>query len=311
MRIEFAPHGIHVAEIGLWLDPRADCDAAWVSHGHSDHAEGRHARVIATAETIDVYKMRLGDQPVFRPVVYSEPVGWNGARLTAFPSGHMLGAAQLLIEYGGERLLYTGDVKLRPPLAGAEAVMVACDRLIIESTFGLPEFCFLDREEARARIVGFAQESCARGATPVFLAHPLGRGQEVLHALAAAGIPAAVDQAAARFVPLYERAGFEFPGWTLYDGGPPEGRALLAARGFRFAGAGAVRIAYVSGWAAAKGAQERTGADELIPYSDHADFEELLALVDRSGARQVDVVHGYTEAFTRVLGLRGLDARAH
>ena len=48
----------------------------------------------------------------------------------------------------------------------------------------------------------------------------------------------------------------------------------------------------------------------MIPYSDHADFEELLALVEASGARQVDVVHGYTEVFAHILRERGLDARA-
>ena len=57
-------------------------------------------------------------------------------------------------------------------------------------------------------------------------------------------------------------------------------------------------------------ARNRAGAEELIPYSDHADFDELLALVENSGAREVDVVHGYTEAFARILRQRGIDARA-
>ncbi len=42
---------------------------------------------------------------------------WHGARLTAFPASHILGAAQLLIEFENERLVYTGDIKLRQPLA--------------------------------------------------------------------------------------------------------------------------------------------------------------------------------------------------
>jgi Cft2 family RNA processing exonuclease len=71
-----------------------------------------------------------------------------------------------------------------------------------------------------------------------------------------------------------------------------------------------IRIAYVSGWAALDNARTRVGAEALIPYSDHADFDELLKLVDRSGAREVDVVHGYTEPFARLLRERGLNARA-
>jgi putative mRNA 3-end processing factor len=48
----------------------------------------------------------------------------------------------------------------------------------------------------------------------------------------------------------------------------------------------------------------------LIPYSDHADFEELLEMVRTSGAREVDVVHGYAEPLARILEQRGITARA-
>jgi Cft2 family RNA processing exonuclease len=84
----------------------------------------------------------------------------------------------------------------------------------------------------------------------------------------------------------------------------PDFRNYLEARGK------AIRIIYVSGWARLDNARARTGAEELIPYSDHAGFDELLELVERSGARRVDVVHGYTEPFARVLRGRGIDARA-
>jgi putative mRNA 3-end processing factor len=84
----------------------------------------------------------------------------------------------------------------------------------------------------------------------------------------------------------------------------PEFRNVLEASGKP------VRIAYVSGWAALDNARARAGAEELIPYSDHADFDELLAIVEQSGAREVDVVHGYTEPFARILRDRGVDARA-
>jgi hypothetical protein len=71
-----------------------------------------------------------------------------------------------------------------------------------------------------------------------------------------------------------------------------------------------IRVAYVSGWALLDHSRARTGADELIPYSDHGDFSELIEIVERSGARRVDVVHGYTDAFAHVLRKRGIDANA-
>ncbi|MBE7157580.1 MAG: hypothetical protein INR62_03950, partial [Rhodospirillales bacterium] len=71
-----------------------------------------------------------------------------------------------------------------------------------------------------------------------------------------------------------------------------------------------VRLAYVSGWAALDNARNRNGANELIPYSDHGDFEELLEIVEGSGAKHVDVVHGYTAPFAHVLQSRGISAAA-
>ncbi len=72
----------------------------------------------------------------------------------------------------------------------------------------------------------------------------------------------------------------------------------------------AIRVAYVSGWAALDNARTRSGAEELIPYSDHADFDELLSLVTHSGAKQIDVVHGYTEPLAHILRTRGYSAAA-
>ena len=128
-----------------------------------------------------------------------------------------------------------------------------------------------------------------------------------------AGIPTAVHGAIARLIPEYERAGYTFPGWQPYENKVEADRALVLVPGMRDviqASGRNVRIAYVSGWAALDNARARSGAEELIPYSDHADFEELVELVDRSKAKRVDVVHGYTDAFARILRARGVDAYA-
>lgn len=317
MQVEFHPQGIYLPDIRLWLDWTEDCPNCWISHGHSDHARGIHGRVFGTEETLEVYRMRNvlegGPCPDCVAMRFGEPVEFDGARLTAYPASHILGAAQLLVEFAGERLVYTGDIKLRAPLCGETTVPVACDRLIIESTFGLPIFRFLSREGARALIAAFAEECLSDGLSPVFMGYPLGRGQEIAHVLTTAGIPTAVHGSVARFIPVYERAGYPFPGWMPYVNRETEGKALVVTPDFRNyleASGKSIRMAYVSGWAALDNARARSGAEVLIPYSDHADFEELLELVRASGAGEVDVVHGYTEPFARVLRARGVNARA-
>ncbi|HPQ14589.1 MAG TPA: MBL fold metallo-hydrolase RNA specificity domain-containing protein [Bryobacteraceae bacterium] len=314
MRIEFTPAGIYLPAIGLWLDPAEQRDAAWISHAHGDHARALHRTAIATPETLEAYAIRFPEAENLRALAFGESLEFRGARLTPFPAGHIPGAAQLLIEFEGERIVSTGDFKLRTPLLGPQAVTVPCDRLIMESTFGLPIFHFLSREEARERICAFARECFDWNLTPVFLVHPLGRGQEVLHVLCEAGIPTAVHGAVARFLPLYESRGTGFPGWTPYESlDTLNGKALVAVHGFRRrieASGRNFRTAYVSGWAALDNARARAGAEELIPYSDHADFNELLSFVEAAAPREIDIVHGYAEPFARILNSRGWKARA-
>jgi putative mRNA 3-end processing factor len=148
MRVEFTAEGIHLPEIDLWLDPAVSAEAAWISHGHGDHARAIHGTVIATPQTLEFYRLRFPEAaPETHAVAHGESMERHGARLTAYPASHILGSAQLLIEHAGERLLYTGDIKLRPPLCGRATETIRADKLIVESTFGLPVFRFLSRDE--------------------------------------------------------------------------------------------------------------------------------------------------------------------
>src|SRR5436305_3413609 len=180
MQVEFREAGIYLPEIDLWLDSTDPCSATWISHGHSDHARGCHGKAIGTPTTLRFYRMRLWkteeqEEPQMFPLEFGESTDWNGAALTAYPASHILGAAQLLIEFRGERLVYTGDIKLRQPLCGNTTEPIRCDRVIGESTFGLPIYQLLDRNEATATIVSFAQSRLEDGATPAFIGQPIVR----------------------------------------------------------------------------------------------------------------------------------------
>lgn len=314
MEIRFSNQGIHLPALDLWLDPRHSVERAWISHAHADHAQGYHRETFGTPITLDLYRQRWPADPAqpqeLRPLGFEDPMALGDATLTALPAAHILGAAMLAAEHEGHRLVYTGDVKLRAPLCGAATRMAPCDTLIIESTFGLPLFQFLEREEAARRIADFAKACLGRGEMPVFLGYPLGRGQELAHVLGEAGIPTLVHGAIAKYFPTYERAGYSFGDWLPYER-EAKGRALVTVPAHvRYLPVHA-RVAAVSGWASLHNARLRYQASELIPYSDHGDFAELLELVRQSGARRVYVVHGYAEAFARYLRDRlGLEAQA-
>lgn len=315
LTLRFSSEGIHIPEIDLWLDPRRAVAHAWFSHAHSDHATGRPAQVWATPETLGLYRLRWPETievvQNLIPLEFGVPFEFAGATLTSWPAGHIVGAAQLCIEKDGYRIVYTGDLKLRAPICGRATEIVRCNRLVVESTFGLPIYHFLDQAEARRRILQFAAEAFAETATPVFLGYPLGRGQEIAHVLATAGVPTSVHGAMYKFLPIYEAAGYHFPGVEPYSAKADRGRALVVVPGMRdyLEARGEVRVAYVSGWAALANARTRANAHELIPYSDHADFSELLDLVAGTGAQQIDIVHGYAEPLARILRDRGFNAQ--
>lgn len=307
MRVDFTPDGIHLPAIDLWLDPRSPVPAAWLSHAHSDHARGLHGTVIATSITAALYRHRWPlPEGCFQTVHVLNPgesMDWNGARLTARRAAHILGAAQICVDYQGERLVYTGDIKRRSPICGWPTERVPCDHLIIESTFGLPIYQFLEAGEAQQRIADFARECLSTGQTPVFQGYGLGRGQEIAHTLALHGIPCEIHGAIAGLIPYFEREGYVFPREA-------EGGALLTTPGAMGKLPARHKTALVSGWAALDNARARADADVLIPYSDHAGFLELLALVEDANPARVDVVHGCAEPFARVLRDRGWNARA-
>lgn len=108
-----------------------------------------------------------------------EPLpGW---RVTFSPAGHILGAASVLLEVGGRRILFSGDLGrpddllMNPPDAPPPA-----DTVLIESTYG-------DREhppEGLLDELGPAlQRLAARGGTAVVPVFAVGRAQVVLHAI--------------------------------------------------------------------------------------------------------------------------------
>src|SRR5690348_10553273 len=112
-------HGIHLAGHDLWLDAQRSQAAAIVSHAHSDHVR-RHALTIATPATVDLVRERYGRRACAVSRGFREPFSHGGAQVTLYPAGHVLGSAQILVDDGRRRLLYSGDLRLRPSVAAEE-----------------------------------------------------------------------------------------------------------------------------------------------------------------------------------------------
>lgn len=306
--------GIHLSGTGLWLDATRARDLAFVSHAHMDHV-ARHARIIATAPTARLCRERLGIRDALT-VPYRQPFALGDLTLELHPAGHVLGSAQILVRLpaalGGLTVGYTGDFSPYPSRTAEAAAPLRCDVLVIEATFGLPRYVFPPKDEVLAGMAAFADETIAAGGTPVFLAYPLGKSQEVAKRLLEAGYRVRAHASVWDNCKIYEEHGVAFHGLHKFTDGARRGevlvfphqarktRAMLKVNGARFAA--------VTGWAIDSGAKYRFKVDAAFPLSDHADFPGLLRAVEESGARKIYVVHGFADEFVSALRHRGFDA---
>ena len=313
--LETRPEGLYSVAFEAYVDPPAAAARAILSHGHSDHAAPGHGEVWATPETLAIYRRRHPDwRGNAREIRWGERVEAGGAILELFASGHILGAAQLRFGLGGQTLLYTGDFQRRPSRTAAPAQAPHATVLLIETTFGLPVFRFPRRDAIEARLVSACREAIEAGATPVLLAYALGKAQEAALVLTEAQIPTVLHGAAWKLLPEFEAKGFTFPLSRAYETGPAHpGEALIVPP--RCARTAVVReikkrrVLYLSGWAMRSAARADFDADVLLPFSDHADFPELLEHVAEVAPERVVTHHGYARDFARILRERGTVAQ--
>ena len=55
------PQGLCCPPGGFHIDPLRPVERALITHGHSDHARAGHGAVLATAETLDIMRLRCGE----------------------------------------------------------------------------------------------------------------------------------------------------------------------------------------------------------------------------------------------------------
>src|SRR3546814_6348514 len=130
--------------------------------------------------------LRYGGQDGAVPVAYGETLRLpGGVDATYLPAGHVLGSAQILLEYAGERVIVTGDYKRRPDPTCLPFVATSCDVFVTEATFALPVFRHPPVEQEVGKLIA------AREANPdrcvLVGAYALGKAQRLIAELRRAG----------------------------------------------------------------------------------------------------------------------------
>lgn len=318
LTIEYHQGGIHLPKLGLWLDPhRAKPGLVFVSHAHSDHT-ARHPEVILTEPTAWLMRHRLGGTRTEHILPFGDTREFKATpipfRLTLLPAGHIFGSAMAFIEAEGESLLYTGDFKLRPNLCAEPCAPSRADYLVMETTFGRPQYQFPPEAETWRDVIDFCRAALSEGATPVLFAYSLGKSQELLCGLRDAGLPIVLPKETAKLTRIHEHFGCTFPPYEVFDGPNAADKVLIAppqsSKSMLFQHLGKTRTAVVTGWAMDSSCRFRSGTDAAFPLSDHADFPGLIELVKRVVPKKVFTLHGFAADFARTLRELGFDAQS-
>jgi putative mRNA 3-end processing factor len=312
------PAGVCCKAGGFHIDPTRAVEKAVITHGHSDHARAGHGAVLATAETLDLMRLRYGANfaGATQAIRYGERLTLGGVEVTFHPAGHVLGSAQVAVEAEGLRVVASGDYKDVADPTCAPFELVRCDVFITEATFGLPVFRHGDPGGEIAKLLHsvalFPERAHLVGA------YSLGKAQRVIALIRRAGY----DR------PIYLHGALE----TITHYYESRGIALGELRPVRGAGkeelAGAIALcppsalkelwsrrfpdpvtAFASGWMRVRARARQRGVELPMVVSDHADWDGLTATIAATGASEIWVTHGQEDALVHWSMQRGLKAR--
>jgi putative mRNA 3-end processing factor len=316
--LQLTDSGLFCAQGNFFVDPWQPVDRAAITHAHADHARPGSKSYLASQAGADLLRLRLGPEPAIEPLSYGETLDINGVQLSLHPAGHMLGSAQVRLEYRGQVWVVSGDYKTAadPTCQGFEPVR--CHTFVTESTFGLPIYRWQTSEFIFAEINEWWQANAQAGRASVLLGYALGKAQRVLSGVDATIGPIFTHGAVEKANVVYRSRGLSLPPTAVATQQPKQtswGTALIvappSARGTPWLRKfGNFSTALASGWMQIRGARRRRALDRGFPLSDHADWPGLLTSIEATRAERVLVTHGYTSVMVRWLAEQGVQAES-
>ena len=191
-----------------------DLGGAIITHAHLDHSgyvpslfQTGNVDVYATAPTLDLSELLITDMLKLKKskqypfdmsqlynmmrsavdIQYNKKVQVGPLSFELRQSGHVIGGSTILMESGGKKLFYTGDIKVSGSklLGPADLDIGPIDLLITESTYSQTDQT--PRQESEKALVDFANETIDNGGRLFIPSFSVERAQEMLCILRAAG----------------------------------------------------------------------------------------------------------------------------
>lgn len=315
--LESTSHGLYCVPGDFHIDPHLPVKRAVVTHAHSDHARWGCKKYLATQSCERLLRLRMSPDAEFRFLPYGETLIVNDVRISFHPAGHILGSAQIRLEYGGHVVLITGDYKLGSDPTCASWEPIRCHSMISESTFGLPIYRWPSQEAVFDSINRWWRECRDEGKCCLLYGYAIGKSQRLL-----AGLDPSIGKiychgAVEKGNDAYRLSGVTLPE-TTYVGSIRQkhdwrGSLVVAVPSVhgtpwvkKF---GRCSTAMASGWMAVRGTRRRRSVDRGFVLSDHVDWPSLLQAIEACTPETVWLTHGYTAPVARYLIENGRDAK--
>src|SRR5580704_3012879 len=303
---------------GFHIDPVRPVERAVITHGHSDHARPGHGAVLATQETLDMMRLRYGDNFArhTQAIAYGEELKLGDVRIKFHPAGHVLGSAQIAVSCKDICVVASGDYKDAPDPTCVPFEVVPCDVFITEATFGLPVFrhgnAANEVRKLLASVALFPERAHLVGA------YSLGKAQRVIALIREAGYDAPIylHGAMEKITHYYESRGVALGELRPVKGtrkadlagaialAPPSATSDIWTRRFPDP-----VTAFASGWMRVRARARQRGVELPLVISDHADWDGLTATIAATGAGEIWVTHGQEDALVHWCTAKGLIAR--
>jgi len=308
---------IECGDVQLIFDPQGNnvtYPKAFITHAHFDHAKAFYIPYLtkySSKETNDLLTIYGGKIANWKPVSCGKGVTFDDVEIVPHNSGHVLGSYQYEVSTPWGNVVYTGDINFSEARTVKVAEIVPCDILILEATFGSPNFIFPPEEQVATEILEWAVDSLKRGKIPAFQTDPLGNAQEIIRIFnELTRIPVMTHSRVTGINRVYEVYGHKF---SYLDANSEEAAEaassgeciFITPKGLNLSKYPEFDSALVSGWAL-------WAKRKAFALSDHADFPHLMDFVRECKPKTVLTCHGgrFNETLARYIEKRlGIEAR--
>ncbi|MCR4368504.1 MAG: MBL fold metallo-hydrolase [archaeon] len=296
----------HSAQGELYVDAHGLRNSqALITHAHADHAKATASnKYYMTPETALLVKPNPMAQ--FCEVAFGKKFSMGDFSCTFHKSGHILGSAQVEVVNGSQAVL-TSDFKLQKSILFEGAQILPSETLIIETTFGTPEYSFPSRDAVYEDMIRWMHSRLAKKKFIVLGGYSTGKAQELTKIVNEfLGETPLVHRRIFEQNNAYENAGVKLGNYIELDHNLNEANILIlpphmindhVLLAIEHQIGKKVEPAIATGW-------RHHSKYKTFPLSDHADFNGLVEYVKQSSPKMVFTTHGFEREFASYVSRR-------